>query len=265
MKGLKDRVAIITGAGDGIGRGVAQRLAEDGVRLVLTDIDAQGVEQAATELRAQTGAQIEFRTVDVCSREQVQGMVASAIDCFGTVDILVNNAWGGTRQGRFERKSDEEIQRGLDMTVFAAKWAMQAAFPVMKANHWGRIVSMCSLNGVNAHMYSADYNIGKEALRALTRTAAREWAGHGITANIVCPAAVSAAYKRLYKTQAAMLDAMAAQNPMGRMGDPHDDIAPVVAFLVSDEARYMTGNTLFVDGGGHINGVAWAPKLADEA
>ena len=120
------------------------------------------------------------------------------------------------------------------------------------------------IGAVTAHMYSADYNIGKEALRALTRTAAREWAGYGITANIICPAAVSAAYKRLYKTQAAMLDAMAAQNPMGRMGDPHDDIAPVVAFLVSDEARYMTGNTLFVDGGGHINGVAWAPNLAEE-
>src|SRR6185312_10637101 len=122
MKGLKDRVAIITGAADGIGRGVAQRLAEDGVRLVLADIDAPRVETAAREISAQTGAQVEFRIVDVCDRGQVQGMVASAIECFGTVDILINNAWGGTRQGRFEGKSDVEIQRGLDMTVFAAKW-----------------------------------------------------------------------------------------------------------------------------------------------
>jgi len=264
MKGLKDRVAVITGAADGIGRGVAQRLAEDGVKLLLTDIDTAGGEQAAAEIRQQIGTEVEFRTVDVCNREQVEGMVATAIESFGTVDILINNAWGGTQQGRIERKSDAEIQRGLDMTVFAAKWAMQAAFPVMKAKRWGRIVSMCSLNGVNAHMYSADYNLGKEALRAFTRTAAREWAGYGITANIICPAAVSAAYKRLYQTQAAMLDAMAAQNPMGRMGDPYADIAPVVAFLVSEEARYMTGNTLFVDGGGHINGVAWAPKLPED-
>jgi NAD(P)-dependent dehydrogenase (short-subunit alcohol dehydrogenase family) len=264
MKGIKDRVAVITGAADGIGRGIAQRLAEDGVKLVLTDIDAPTGEATAAEIRDQTGADIEFRQVDVCDRGQVEGMIATAVERFGTVDILINNAWGGTRQGRIEGKTDEEIQRGLDMTVFAAKWAMQAAFPVMKAKGWGRIVSMCSLNGVNAHMYSADYNVGKEALRAFTRTAAREWAGYGITANIVCPAAVSAAYKRLYKTQSAMLDALAAQNPMGRMGDPYEDIAPVIAFLVSDEARYMTGNTLYVDGGGHINGVAWAPKLADE-
>jgi NAD(P)-dependent dehydrogenase (short-subunit alcohol dehydrogenase family) len=264
MKGLKDRVAVITGAADGIGAGVARRLAEDGVRLVLADIDEATGEATAAELRALTGAQIEFRRVDVCDKTQVEDMVAAAIARFGTIDILINNAWGGTRQGRIERKSDAEIHRGLDMTVFAAKWAMQAAFPVMKANGWGRIVSMCSLNGVNAHMYSADYNVGKEALRAFTRTAAREWAGYGITANIVCPAAVSAAHKRLYKTQSAMLDALAGQNPMGRMGDPYEDIAPAVAFLVSDEARYMTGNTLYVDGGGHINGVAWAPKLADE-
>jgi NAD(P)-dependent dehydrogenase (short-subunit alcohol dehydrogenase family) len=264
MKGLKDRVAVITGAADGIGRGVAQRLAEDGVRLVLADIDTEGGETAASEIREQIGVPVEFRTVDVTNHEQVEGMVAAAIASFGTIDILINNAWGGTRQGRIEGKSDAEIQRGLDMTVFAAKWAMQAAFPVMKAKGWGRIVSMCSLNGFNAHMYSADYNVGKEALRAFTRTAAREWAGYGITANIICPAAVSAAYKRLYKTQSAMLDALAAQNPMGRMGDPYADIAPVVAFLVSDEARYMTGNTLFVDGGGHINGVAWAPKLPED-
>src|ERR1700753_3640357 len=98
MKGLKDRVAIITGAADGIGRGVAQRLAEDGVRLVLTAIDAEGVEAAAQALRQQNGAAGEFRTVDVCDSEQVQGMVAAAVEVFGTVDILINNAWGGTRQ-----------------------------------------------------------------------------------------------------------------------------------------------------------------------
>src|ERR1700761_3379479 len=107
MKGLKDRVAIITGAADEIGRGVAQRLAEDGVRLVLADIDAEGVEQAASELRAQTGAETEFRVVDVCNREQVEGAVAAAVARFGTIDILINNAWGGTRQGRFGGKGDD--------------------------------------------------------------------------------------------------------------------------------------------------------------
>jgi len=262
MKGLQGRVAIVTGAADGIGRGVAQRLAEEGVKLVLADIDAPRGEAAAAEIAA-TGAEVEFRHVDVCVRQQVEDMVAAAVKRFGSADILVNNAWGGSTPGRIEKKQDEVLQRGLNMTVYAAMWAMRAAFPYMKARRWGRIVSVCSLNGVNAHMYTVDYNVGKEALRAYTRTAAREWAQHGISANIVCPAAASAAYRRMRELQPEMIDALAAQNPMGRMGDPYEDIAPVVAFLVSDEARYMTGNTLFVDGGGHINGVAWAPDLPE--
>jgi NAD(P)-dependent dehydrogenase (short-subunit alcohol dehydrogenase family) len=133
----------------------------------------------------------------------------------------------------------------------------------MKAQGWGRIINMASLNGVNAHMGSADYNVAKEGLRALTRTAAREWAGYGICCNIVCPAAVSDAARRMMAQQPGMIERIEAVNPMGRMGDPEADIAPVVAFLASDDARYLTGNTLFADGGGHINGVAWAPDLGD--
>ncbi len=121
--------------------------------------------------------------------------------------------------------------------------------------------NMCSLNGVNAHIGSLEYNAAKEALRALTRTAAREWAPTGVTVNALCPAAKSQAFFRAigdYPELEAMAD---AANPMGRMGDPYDDIAPVAVFLASDASRYLTGNTLFVDGGSHINGVVWAPDL----
>jgi len=140
---------------------------------------------------------------------------------------------------------------------------MQAVFPTMRAQRYGRIVNLCSLNGVNAHIGTAEYNVAKEALRALTRTAAREWAEHQIVVNAVCPGAKTAAFRRV-AAENPSIEAMAdAANPMGRLGDPDADIAPVVAFLASDDARYLTGNTLFVDGGGHINGVAWAPELPD--
>ena len=131
----------------------------------------------------------------------------------------------------------------------------------MKERGWGRVVNLCSLNGVNAHMGSLEYNGAKEALRALTRTAAREWAPTGVTVNALCPAAKSQAFFRAigdYPELEAMAD---AANPMGRTGDPYDDIAPVAVFLASDASRYLTGNTLFVDGGSHINGVAWVPDL----
>jgi NAD(P)-dependent dehydrogenase (short-subunit alcohol dehydrogenase family) len=110
-------------------------------------------------------------------------------------------------------------------------------------------------------MGTAEYNFSKEGLRALSRTAAREWARHGITANVICPAAATTAYKAFYDANPETAQAMAAANPMGRMGDPERDIAGVALFLASEDCRYLTGNTLFVDGGAHINGVAWAPEL----
>jgi NAD(P)-dependent dehydrogenase (short-subunit alcohol dehydrogenase family) len=133
----------------------------------------------------------------------------------------------------------------------------------MKRQGWGRIISICSLNGVNAHMYTAEYNTAKEALRSLTRTAAREWARHGIVANVICPAAATAAYEAFRRASPENAARLLEQNPMGRMGDPEADIGGVALFLASEDARYTTGNTLFVDGGSHINGVAWAPQLPD--
>jgi NAD(P)-dependent dehydrogenase (short-subunit alcohol dehydrogenase family) len=111
---------------------------------------------------------------------------------------------------------------------------------------------------------TTEYNCAKEALRALTRTAAREWATHGIVVNAVCPGAKTAAFRAIAETNPELVALADAANPMGRLGDPEADIAPVLAFLASEDARYLTGNTLFVDGGSHINGVSWVPDLPDE-
>jgi NAD(P)-dependent dehydrogenase (short-subunit alcohol dehydrogenase family) len=135
----------------------------------------------------------------------------------------------------------------------------------MRAHSFGRIVNLCSLNGVNAHMGTAEYNIAKEALRALTRTAAREWAPYGITVNAICPAAKSASSRRVFAEHPELEAAADASNPMGRMGDPERDIAPVALFLAGEDSRYLTGNTLFVDGGSHINGAPWVPDLPESA
>ena len=254
---LEGRVAIITGGADGIGRGVVERFMGEGAKVLFADIDAAAGERAARE----TGAS--FFACDVTRRDAVEAMVAAAVDRFGTVDCLVNNAWGGGSIGRIEHKTDETMLHGFTMGMQSALWAMQAAFPIMKAKGYGRIVNLASLNGVNAHIGTAEYNAGKEALRAVTRTAAREWACHGITCNIVCPGAESAAYRRFKEENPEAAALTASQNPMGRVGSPLEDIAPVILFLASDDCRYLTGNTLFVDGGSHINGVAWAPELPD--
>lgn len=253
------RVAIVTGAADGIGAGVMRRLVEDGFLVVAADLDVDRGRNEASRF----GDRVHFVPTDVTKEDQIVTLVAETISHFGTVDALVNNAWGGGRLGRVERKSNETLRHGFDMAFFAAFWAMRECFPVMKAKGHGRIVNMCSLNGVNAHMGTLEYNAGKEALRSLTRTAAREWADTGIVVNAVCPAAKSAAFRNVMGQHPELEKAADAGNPMGRIGDAYLDIAPVVSFLVGDDCRYLTGNTLFVDGGSHINGAPWVPDLGE--
>ena len=263
MQRLKGRAAIVTGAGQGIGRAIARRFAREGANVLVAELVEETGRACAAELVAEFGVRSVFAPTDVGVRDQVVGAVETTVTEFGSVDILVNNAWGGGGVARLEHKTDAAIEHGWRVGLMSAFWAMQTAFPHMREAGWGRIVSVCSLNGVNAHMYTVEYNTAKEALRALTRTAAREWGRHGICANIICPAAATVAYEAFRRASPENAAKLLEQNPLGRMGDPETDIAPAVAFLASDDARYVTGNTLFVDGGGHINGVSWAPSLPD--
>jgi len=252
---LAGKVAVVTGAGAGIGEGIARRFAAEGARVVVAEIDAAAGQAVARDIGGV------FVGTDVANRSDVENAVQTALFEYGSIDIVVNNAWGGGKIGRVENKTDEQLAHGIAVGYYGPYWAMRAAFPHMKARGWGRVINMCSLNGVNAHMGTLEYNAAKEALRALTRTAAREWAPTGVTVNAICPAAKSQAFFQAIG-QYPQLEAMAdAANPMGRLGDPYDDIAPVAVFLASEGCRYLTGNTLFVDGGSHINGVAWAPDL----
>ena len=260
---LSGRAAMITGAGDGIGEGIARRLAAAGAAVMVADINVEKGEAVAASLR-DAGARAAFRRCDVTDRDQIVGVVDACVEEFGSIDILVNNAYRGENMTRIETKSDDIFAESLDFNLYAVKWSMQAAFPHMRQRGWGRVINIGSLNGVNAHIGTAEYNVGKEALRAYTRTAAREWAHHGICANIICPAAASASFRLFAELQPELASQAAAANPMGRMGDPEKDIGGVALFLASEDARYVTGNTLFVDGGSHINGVAWAPDLGPE-
>jgi len=260
---LAGRAAVITGAADGIGRGIALRFAREGAAVVVADFDRVRGPEVVGELRA-LGAQAEFAACDVTDRAQVIAAIDACVARFGSVDILVNNAYSGEGPERIERNSDARFEQTLKMCLYATKWAMERALPHMKARRWGRVINMASLNGVNAHMGSANYNVAKEAVRAYSRSAAREWAGHGICVNVICPAAISAAYRRFQELAPDVAAATAAANPMGRMGDPEADIGGVALFLASEDARYLTGNTLFADGGGHINGVPWVPDLGPD-
>lgn len=265
MGRLQDKVAVITGAGDGIGHGIARRFAQEGARVVIAEIDDEKGAAVAAELAADFGAEAEFLHTDATLKPDNEAMIALAVERWGAIDILVNNAWGGDRAGlqRVDKMPDDAMEHAWHMNAMGPLWAMQTAFPHMRAAGWGRVVNICSLNGVNAHMGSVHYNATKEALRTITRTAAREWAGFGITANVICPGAKTAAFKMFEAMAPDVARESEAANPMGHLGDPETEIAPVALFLASEDSCYITGNTLFADGGSHINGAVWVPDLGD--
>jgi NAD(P)-dependent dehydrogenase (short-subunit alcohol dehydrogenase family) len=263
MGRLEGKTALITGAGQGIGRGIARRFAREGANIVVAEWNAEKGQAVADELRG-LGAEARFVATDVGKQQDVDAAVAATLDAFGRVDVLVNNAWSGAPLARVEWRTTGEMEEALRIGFLSNFWSMQAVFPSMRDQGGGRIINLCSLNGVNAHMYTVHYNSAKEAVRALTRTSAREWARHGILCNVICPAAATEAYVAVMKANPAMEKELLAAHPMGRMGDPEEDIGGAALFLASDDSRYVTGNTLFVDGGSHINGSAWAPELPEE-
>ena len=259
---LEGRVAIVTGGGQGVGWGIARRFAREGATLLLAQRNAENGERAAQALRSEFGVMVDFLKTDVTKREQVDAMIAHAVDRLGGLDILVNNA-GGSFPKKLENHTDEDMAQGLDLNFWSAFWAMRAAFPHMKRSGWGRVINLGSLNGVNAHMFTAQYNVGKEAIRALTRTAAVEWTQYGINSNIICPAVASPAAEIYERDFPEMMTGLLQQIPRRRMGDPEKDIGGVAAFLASDDSAHITGMTFFVDGGSHINGVSWRPEVEE--
>lgn len=250
----------MTGGGDGIGRGIVRRFAAEGATVLVAEIDA---ERGAAVVQECAG-DVRLLATNVAVKQENVAMIDYALEQWGRVDVLVNNAWGnGGGISRVEHKTDEEMLRGLHIGFLGPFWAMQHVLPVMKDQGGGSVVNICSLNGVNAHMGTVQYNAAKEALRAASRTAAREWAPWQVRVNVICPGAKTAATRDVFRAHPELERLADASNPMGRLGDPERDIAPVALFLATDDACYVTGNTLFVDGGTHINGASWAPELED--
>ena len=256
-------VVLVTGASRSLGAAMARALGAAGWSVAVNYAhDDAGAGAVVDDIVSAGGKAAAFK-FDVTDKASVRHGIREIEAKLGALDVIVNNAWGGGTIKRLENKSDDEMMHGVRLGYMAVFFLMQAAYPHLK-KQGGSIVTLCSLNGVNAHLYTAEYNGAKEAARALTRTAAREWARHGIRANVICPAAATEAYEAFRQMAPDNAAALLKQNPMGRMGDPEDDIGSVALFLASDDSRYLTGNTLFADGGSHMNGVQWDPELPED-
>jgi NAD(P)-dependent dehydrogenase (short-subunit alcohol dehydrogenase family) len=248
-EGVDGRIVIVTGAGRGIGRGIAHDLARHGATVVAAEFVPERAARIRAELDALPAPNLVLGT-DVRDRTAIDDMVDMTVATFGRVDAIVNNAvmWPGPVP--LAELSTDDLDVVHLSAVKAAVWSMQAVYPHMKAAGWGRIVNVGSSAGLIGFPGYAAYNVAKEALRALTRTAAREWAADGIVVNCYCPAAFEPLVGEPSSPFVRMAHAEFWHNhPMGRVGDAAADIGPVVRFLCSDGCRYMTGQTLLVDGG----------------
>lgn len=248
MGTLQDKVVIVTGAGQGVGQGIALALATEGADIAVLGRTAGKLETTRELVRAR-GAKAEPFVVDVTDTDSIPGVVDRVIDAFGGVDILVNNAYSGT-YGPLLELSDEALRQGFVSGPFAALAFMKACHPSMKARGGGDIVNLVTSAMVrwDPSTYGA-YSAAKQALRSLTRTAAAEWAADGIRANNIAPHALSpglAAWTEANPEEAAEF---VESIPMRRIGDPEADIGRAVVALVGSDLRYLTGATLPLDGG----------------
>lgn len=241
---LAGRAAVVTGAASGIGRAIALALAREGAGVCIADMDAEGGQRVADEI-VRAGGQARSIPVDVSEAVSVQTMVDQAAESFGRLDILVNNA-GIARDGLLLRLKAEDWEAVLGVNLTGAFHCTRAALRAMVKQRAGRIINVTSVVGVMGNAGQANYVASKAGLIGLTKAAAREVASRGITVNAVAPGFIET--EMTAALPAAVREAYQAQIPQGRFGSPQE-VAEVVAFLVSDAAAYITGQVIHVNGG----------------
>jgi gluconate 5-dehydrogenase len=243
---LEGRVAVVTGGSSGIGQGMAAALARAGARVVLVARDGARLEQSALGLRAE-GCTVGWTGADLGNREALAEAASSAVSIFGEPDILVNCAGINLRPPLAELTVGEwDLTMAVNLT---APFLLGQRFgPSMAARGWGRIINVTSQQAERAFGNSGGYGASKGGLAALTRSQSEAWAGSGVCCNSVCPGFVPTRLNAVMASDPARMDAMAARTMVGRNGKP-SDFAGVAVFLASPASDYITGHTLYVDGG----------------
>ncbi len=257
---LTGKIALVTGAGRGIGRAIALAYGKAGAKVAVISRTPSTVEAVAQEIRDAGGEAIGI-ACDVGQRDQVFAAVQQTVDHFGDLHIVVNNAQGfGTEAApqpstvfvACEDTNEDEWEYTFRTGATASLWFMKAAFPYMKQAGYGRIINFASSSGQIGFEGNTCYNTTKEAIRALSRTAAREWGQHGITVNIINPALETRAFDAWKSARPDFVEALKEKIPVRRLGDPERDAGPLAVFIAGEGAGYMTGQTFMLEGGMHI-------------
>jgi NAD(P)-dependent dehydrogenase (short-subunit alcohol dehydrogenase family) len=244
---LEGKVAVVTGAGQGIGRGIAHAFAREGAAVVIVEIDETRGKTVAAELE-ELGARAIAVAADIRDSRQVDECVATVVERLGGIDILVNNAKSDAPERRIEELTDAHIEEKFAVGPKATLFFMRAAFPYLRERQ-GKVINFRSSAGPMGMVGCAPYNAAKEAIGAITRTAAREWGQYGITVNAISPAAASPGMQEWAALHPEKADALLASRPIARWGDCERDIGRVAVFLASADADFVTGATIPADGG----------------
>jgi 2-hydroxycyclohexanecarboxyl-CoA dehydrogenase len=246
-KRLAGRVAVVTGGGQGIGRGISLALSKEGATVVIAGRTLSKCQAVCDEIAAEGGSAAAKRC-DVSERKEFRAIISSTVEEFGGLDILVNNA-ADTRQQLLADATDDDVELSYRSGPLAALYGMQAAYPHLVARGGGSIVNFGSTTAIYGDPTFGTYAMAKEAIRGLSRVAAREWGRDRIRVNVVVPAALTPAAEDFRHSQPEAYQAVLDRIPLGHMGDPETDIGRAVASLVSDDFKYMTGQTVMLTGG----------------
>jgi NAD(P)-dependent dehydrogenase (short-subunit alcohol dehydrogenase family) len=247
MGRVDGRACVVTGAGSGIGRAIAVRLAEEGGRVLCADVNADSAEETASSI----GGAASALATDVSDPAQVDAMIARCVELHGRVDVLVNNA-GVNIPGVLHEVPDEVIDRTLAVNVKGAIYGCRAAIPHMLSQGGGSIVNVSSVNGIVSEPFLSVYSASKGAVVMLTKGVALDYAKQGIRCNAICPGWVDTpinyAHAEMLGGLQHVYDTIDSFQPIGRPGRP-EEIANVALFLASDESSFMTGSIVSADGG----------------
>lgn len=251
MADFTNKTVIVTGGARGIGFGIASAFAKEGANLVITSIVQSELDDAKEKLSA-LGAKILAVYADGGVYEQVQNTVKQTVDTFGGIDVLVNNAQASKSGVELVDLSVDDFKLAIHSGLYAAFFYMKECFPYLKESSSGRVINFASAAGVNGNLGQSSYAAAKEGIRGMSRVAAREWGKLGITVNVVCPLAMTEQLEKWVQAEPEMAKANLKNITLGRYGHPEADIGRACVFLASEDASYITGQTLHVDGGGGI-------------
>lgn len=246
---LKSKVAIVTGGGSGIGRATALLFAQNGAKVVVADVDVAGGEETVRLLREHEGNAVYIKT-NVASSREIEHLVKETVKQYGTIDILVNNAGISNSEVRSKDLTEEEWDQVLDINLKSVFLGIKYCVPEMIKKGSGSIINTASLLGLKGQKYTSAYNASKGGVVLLTKNAALEYGKYGIRVNAIAPGVIDTKIIEGWKQNERKWPIISRANALGRIGTP-GEVAYSILFLASDEASFITGATLSVDGGGH--------------